>query len=81
MTLRREYNGYIDRAENKTLYPPLYPFKKLPELVKLIKDAGGFAIIAHPHNQLDDIDYLIKELKTSIFVSTLINQKKKLIII
>ena len=40
-------------------YPPKYAFKPLPELVKLIKDAGGIAFVAHPHNQLDDIDYLM----------------------
>ena len=25
-------------------------------MVKLIKEAGGFAVLAHPHNQLDYID-------------------------
>ncbi len=40
-------------------YPPSHDFLPLEELVKLIKDAGGFAIVAHPHEQLDDIDYLI----------------------
>jgi len=41
-------------------FPPSYNFKPLSELVKLIKAAGGFAIVAHPHNSLDDIDELMK---------------------
>lgn len=41
-------------------YPSVYPFLSLGELVKLIKAAGGIAIVAHPHNQLDDIDFLIE---------------------
>ena len=41
-------------------FPPSYNFKPLPELVNLIKAAGGFAIVAHPHNSLDDIDELMK---------------------
>lgn len=41
-------------------YPPLYQFKTLSELVRLIKEAGGFAIVAHPkHSQLDEMDLLL----------------------
>ena len=40
-------------------YPPIYDFLPLEEIVKLIKEAGGFAVVAHPANQLDDIDYLM----------------------
>ena len=40
-------------------FPPSCDFKPLPELIALIKAAGGFAIVAHPHRQLDDIDDLI----------------------
>lgn len=28
-------------------------------MVKLIKEAGGLPILAHPHNQLDDVDYFL----------------------
>ena len=49
-----------DFNHQRALYPPLYPFKTLPEIVKLVKDAGGFCILAHPHNCLDDIDYFIE---------------------
>lgn len=60
-----EENEYMDWfnknfREQRAKYPPLYDFKELPELVKLIKDAGGMAVVAHPHNQLDDIDYLME---------------------
>ncbi len=41
-------------------YPPSCNFLPLKELVSLIKEAGGFALVAHPHGQLDDIDMLIE---------------------
>ncbi|MBP3369245.1 MAG: PHP domain-containing protein [Clostridia bacterium] len=41
-------------------YPPKKEFMPLPELLKLIKEAGGFAIVAHPAGLLDDIDRLIE---------------------
>ncbi len=40
-------------------YSPICDFLPLNRLVSLIKEAGGFAIVAHPHNQLDDMDLLI----------------------
>ncbi len=41
-------------------YPPVYDFLPAPELVKLIRDAGGFAVVAHPWTRgLDDIENLI----------------------
>ncbi len=40
-------------------YPPVYDFLPLREIVKLIKAAGGFAIVAHPHGQLQDMEALI----------------------
>ena len=51
-----EKNFKMQRAK----YPPKHGFYHLPELVSLIKRAGGIAIVAHPHDQLDDIDYLIE---------------------
>ncbi len=48
-------NYHLQRGK----YPPSYDFLPLPELVALIKAAGGIAVVAHPHNQLDDIDYLM----------------------
>ncbi len=42
-------------------YPPIIQPLPLKELTDLIKAAGGFAIVAHPHNQLDDIELLINE--------------------
>jgi predicted metal-dependent phosphoesterase TrpH len=29
-------------------------------MVPLVKEAGGFCVVAHPHNQLEDIDYLME---------------------
>ncbi len=47
--------------EQAQRYQPLHDFLTLHDIVKLIKAAGGFAVVAHPHQQLDDIDYLISE--------------------
>lgn len=41
-------------------YPPIYPFNELSDMIKLIKEAGGFAVLAHPHGKLDEIDYFIE---------------------
>lgn len=38
--------------------PPSYPFKQEHEIIKLIHDAGGIAIVAHPHEQLKHLDAL-----------------------
>ena len=51
---------FIENFEvQRGYFPPSYDFKPLPELVELIKAAGGFAIVAHPHGCLDDIDDLM----------------------
>lgn len=39
--------------------PPCYPFLTAPEMIRLIHDAGGIALVAHPHNQLHLIDGLM----------------------
>ncbi len=51
------FSQNYDRQRGK--YPPCRQFLPLPELVALIKAAGGFALVAHPHDQLDDIDALV----------------------
>lgn len=40
--------------------PPSYPFKQEHEIIKLIHDAGGIAIVAHPHGQLKHMDALME---------------------
>ena len=40
--------------------PPAYNFKELPDMIKLVHDAGGIILVAHPHNQLHLIDDLIE---------------------
>ena len=40
--------------------PPSYPFKQEHEIIRLIHDAGGIAIVAHPHNQLQHMDALME---------------------
>lgn len=53
-----EYMNWFDKnfRHQRGEQPTLYPFLSAPELVKLIKDAGGFTVLAHPHNLLDQID-------------------------
>lgn len=40
--------------------PPCYPFKQEHEIIRLIHDAGGIALVAHPHNQLQYLDALVE---------------------
>ena len=40
--------------------PPHREFKKEAEIIQLIRDAGGVAIIAHPHEQLKHMEALIE---------------------
>lgn len=40
--------------------PPCYPFLTAEELIRLVHDAGGIALVAHPHKQLHLIDGLIE---------------------
>lgn len=45
-------------ADHRWEVEPYCEFKQEFEIIKLIKDAGGIAILAHPHNQLEHIDAL-----------------------
>ena len=40
--------------------PPAYPFLPASKMVELINKAGGFAVLAHPHNQLEDVPKLME---------------------
>ena len=40
--------------------PPCYPFKRDHEIIELIHAAGGIALIAHPHKQLQYLDALME---------------------
>jgi hypothetical protein len=39
---------------------PPYKFKPIDQMLRLIRDAGGFAVVAHPHRQLHAIPELIE---------------------
>ena len=57
-----EYMRWFDTnfREQRAKYPPIVEPKALPELVALIKAAGGFAICAHPSRMhLEKIDLLL----------------------
>ena len=47
-------------AEHRFEVPPHRPFKQEHEIIQLIRDAGGIAILAHPHKQLQHIDALME---------------------
>ncbi|MBE6965018.1 MAG: PHP domain-containing protein [Ruminococcaceae bacterium] len=47
-------------GEHRYEVPPSYPFKQEHEIIKLIHDAGGIAIVAHPHKQLCYMDALME---------------------
>lgn len=57
------YAAWFDRlfSKQREKYPPIREFLPLGELVKLIKAAGGFAVVAHPHKQLEDLDFLMEQ--------------------
>lgn len=40
--------------------PPAYDFLPVDKMIRLIRDAGGIALVAHPHNQLQYLDALIE---------------------
>jgi len=54
--------------------PPCYPFKREHEIIELIRAAGGIAILAHPHKQLQHIPALmemgLEGLEASHFILT-----------
>lgn len=56
-----DYNWFFDNVygPRRSEVPPSYPFKTAPEIINLIHEAGGIAIVAHPHRQLQFIDALI----------------------
>jgi len=57
-----QYMNWFDKnfRYQRGKYPPIYDFLPLEEIVKLIKEAGGFAVVAHPvGGRLNDIDELI----------------------
>lgn len=44
----------------RALFPPSIDFKSTEELLHLISNAGGFAVLAHPHNRLHHVPDLMK---------------------
>ena len=45
----------------RSTIPPKYPFINAEELIDLVHRAGGIILIAHPHTQLDCIEYLVSQ--------------------
>lgn len=52
---------YTNFKDQRGKYPPSIAFKTLPEIVSLIKAAGGFAVCAHPHKHILDNYKLLLE--------------------
>jgi len=40
--------------------PSSYKVKQEQEIIRLIRDAGGIAVVAHPHNQMEHLDALME---------------------
>ncbi len=59
---KEEYLDWFNKnfCAQRGKYPPCINFKSTAELIKLVEDAGGFTILSHPHNQLDDIPRLME---------------------
>lgn len=47
-------------GKHKKEVPPLHPFKQEHEMIQLIRDAGGIAILAHPKDQLQYMEPLME---------------------
>ena len=61
--LTREDRGWFWKelfAEHRSEVPPHRDFKQEHEIIRLIRDAGGMAILAHPHQQLQHVDALME---------------------
>ena len=57
----KDYPSFYEDVFVKQGYgiKPLYEKLPLEELVPFIRRAGGLVIVAHPHNQLDTLPYLV----------------------
>lgn len=51
---------YADNWGDKYDVPPSRPFKQVDEIIQLVRDAGGIALVAHPNNQLQHLDALLE---------------------
>lgn len=51
---------YADNWADKSDVPPSRPFKPVEEIIALIREAGGIAMVAHPHEQLQYLDILME---------------------
>lgn len=47
-------------GKHKKEVPPLHPFKQEHEIIQLIRDAGGIALLAHPKDQLQFVEPLME---------------------
>ena len=50
---------YTCFGPHRSEIPPKYPFMNAEELIPLVHRAGGIILIAHPHTQLDCLEYLV----------------------
>ncbi len=57
-----EYPNFFDTVfgDRRGEVPLLYPWRPVKDTIKLIKNAGGIAIVAHPANQLHRIKELME---------------------
>jgi len=62
LAVKADYPRFFDEVfgQRRSEVPPAYDFKPVDEMIRLIRDAGGIAVVAHPHDQLQYLDALIE---------------------
>lgn len=62
LAVKADYPAFFETVFGPRRFevPPCYPFKRDHEIIELIHAAGGIALVAHPHNQLQYIDALME---------------------
>ncbi len=57
-----DYRPFFENVfgKHRSEVPRLYEFKQVDEIIRLVHDAGGIALVAHPLDQLQYLDTLIE---------------------
>lgn len=57
-----EYPAFFENVygPHRGEVPDIYPFRQTRDLIALVHEAGGIAMVAHPHNQLKHLPKLVE---------------------
>ena len=63
LAVDRDYPAFFDNVfgDHRGEVPPCFPFLDAVPMIRLIREAGGIAIHAHPQDQLKDAEKLVSE--------------------